>query len=162
MTAGFPNLGKSGLFQMVKVTNRNAFPLTDRFDGVPYKFEPNQSLSILSEVASHIFGWPGEPELIRLHIAKRFGWNTHDDIKRSDDGKMRWETWVDNIHIEPIQMELVQRDPEAPIPADTSEDAPMAEGRDSDIPLPLAEPVEVGGTRGGQGKRGKLPRRVDV
>ncbi len=97
------------------------------------------------------------------HIAKRFGWNTPDDIKRGDDGKMRWEIWVDNIHIEPVHMELVERDPAAPIPADPSsaEDAPMAETQ-SNIPIPMAEGMEVGATRGGLGKRSKVPRRVDV
>ena len=73
MTTEFPsiNLGQSGRFQMVRVTNRNAFALVDRFDGVPYEFRTNQPLSIAMEVATHILGWPAEPELMRLHIAKR-------------------------------------------------------------------------------------------
>jgi hypothetical protein len=162
MATDFPSirLGQSGRFQMVRVTNRNSFPLIDRFDGVPYEFKPNEPLSIAMEVATHVFGWPAEPELMRLHIAKRFGWNTPDDIKRGDDGKMRWETWVDNLHIEPVHMELVERDPSAPIPADPSaDDGPMAETQ-SEVPIPLAEGTEVGGTRGGV--RSKAPRRVDV
>jgi hypothetical protein len=153
--------------------------MSDRFDGVPYIFKTDVPMSIPVEVATHILGWPGEPEYIRRHIAKRFGWNTPDDMRRLDaklsadgtvvdvgSGPMRWETWVDKIEISPIHYELIERDPDAPIPADAGdpEEAPMGE---SEVPMPLKD-HEAGDTHVGVRKRTgfvaskKSARRLDV
>lgn len=62
----------------VKIVNRNDFPISDRFDGVPYVFESNHPVSVPIDAANHIFGWfPGvDPEIVKRHVQKRFGWNT--------------------------------------------------------------------------------------
>lgn len=156
-------------FQMVKVTNHNPFPLIDRFDGVPFEFKPEEPLSIPPDAAAHFFGWPGEPELVRSYIAKRHGWNTLDDIKRDETGKMRWEGWVENIEITHVLFDLIQRDPDAPIPADVGpEDDNVVEG--DSLPIPIAgEATDVSTTRAGTRKRlapygraPRPPRKVDL
>lgn len=161
-------------FQMVRVTNRNAFAILDRWDGVPYVFSPNKSISIPMDAAAHFFAWPGEPDYVRFYVAKRHGWNTQDDIARADkDGKsydetgenrMRWEVWVSKIDVAAVHFDLVQRDPDAPIPADAGgEDAEMMDGGD-DLPMPIAAGADISGTRVGVRTRSpgrKPPRRID-
>jgi hypothetical protein len=147
-------------FQMIRVLNRNTFAVVDRWDGVPFVFLPNVPLNIPPDAASHFFAWPAEPELRRLHIAKRNGWNTPDDIKRDDAGTMRWEKWVDAIEIAPVLFDIVQRQDE-PIPAD-DEDAPMAET--GDLPMPMGDEPDLASTKVGVRRRDapRRPRRVDV
>ena len=152
-------------FQMVKIINRNTFPIFDRFDGVPFVFKPNESLSIPPDAAQHFFGWPGEPDLIRLYIAKRHGWNTPDDQKRDETGKMRWEKWVDAIELIPVHFDLVQRDANAPIPADAGDPEAELMSESSDLPMPMANDADTSTTKVGVRKREvgarKPPRRID-
>jgi hypothetical protein len=150
-------------FQMVRVVNHNAFAIVDRWDGVPYTFLTDTPLNIPPDAAAHFFGWPAEPEVRRLFIAKRNGWNTPDDIKRDETGKMRWEKWVDSIEISPVHFDIVQRADDDAIPADCGEDAPMAESGDG-LPMPMAPVEDHSSTRVGVGRRhaGKAPRRVNV
>jgi hypothetical protein len=155
--------GDQPVFRLVKVVNTNDFPISDMYDGVPYVFKPNEPLSIPPEAAQHFFAWPSDdPKLIQMWIAKRLGWNTAADIARQPDGRMRWEHWVDKIQIVPVDYDLVQRDPAAPIPADAGEDDQMTE---SELPPIPQTRDDVGGTKVGKGRfanRKKLPRRVDV
>jgi hypothetical protein len=159
--------GTTPSFQMVKVTNNNTFVLLDRFDGVPFQFLPGKPLSIPPDAAAHFFGWPGEPDLMRLYIAKRHGWNTPDDIKRADDGRMRWEMWVDKIEISAVHFDLVQRDPSAQIPADPGIDDPELEtmAESNDLPMPISPDADTSTTKVGRRNPNasrKPPRRVDL
>ena len=141
-------------FELIRVTNGNPFPITDMFDGVPYVFHPGKPLSIPVAAAQHFFAWPSDdPKVTGLWISKRLGWNTKDDIARQDDGRMRWQHWVEKIKLEAIEYDLVPRDPSAPIPAD--------DGLDVEPERPPPMPVEEGqqGTKVGAGR---TPRRVDV
>jgi hypothetical protein len=151
-------------FQMVRVLNKNDFPITDMYDGVPYTFEPGKTLSIPPEAAQHFFAWPADSTLSRMWIAKRLGWNTGEDIKRQADGRMRWEHWVDKIEISAVSYDLVARNPDEPIPADPGEgDERMSE--DEDLTMPAAT-TDITGTRVGRRKRDvpakRPPRRVNV
>lgn len=91
--------------QNVRVTNANDFVIEDRFDGVPYRFEPKKPLSIPLDAAFHIFGWfPGaKPEEVARHIQKRLGWNTPEMVHSS--AHLRY---YQNIKIEPIVYRLVE------------------------------------------------------
>lgn len=62
----------------LKVTNHNDFEIEDRFDGVPYLFEPGVSVVVPPDAALHIFGWsPGMAFAgIEPYVQKRWGWNT--------------------------------------------------------------------------------------
>jgi hypothetical protein len=156
--------GETPTFQLVKIINTNDFVINDMFDGVPYKFEPNKPLSIPLEAAAHFFAWPSDdPTLVKMWIAKRLGWNTKEDIERQPDGRMRWEHWVEKIMIVPVHFDLVQRDPDAPIPADAGEGEAMTE---SDLPPVPQTRDDLSGTKVGVRKdtrfKKKAPRRVDV
>ena len=88
----------------VKVVNRNDFPISDRFDSVPYVFETNRPQSVPIDAANHIFGWfPGvDPAVVRKHVQKRFGWNTPS---MEMDG--RAARFYDNLEITPIVYRMV-------------------------------------------------------
>jgi len=168
--ADLPNMppirpGETPTFQLVKINNTNDFTISDMFDGVPYKFEPNKPLSIPIEAAAHFFLWPSDdPTLVKMWIAKRLGWNTAKDIERQPDGRMRWEHWVDKIEIAPVHFDLVQRDPDAPIPADAGE--PDESMTDSELPPVPSTRDDLTGTKVGVRRdtrfKRKTPRRVDV
>ena len=152
-------------FQMVKVVNHNTFTLLDRFDGVPFAFVPEKPLSIPPDAAAHFFNWPGDPDVVRLYIAKRHGWNTPEDIKREPDGRMVWEHKVDKIEIGAVHFDLVQREPGAPIPADDGVDMEEAPMVDSDaLPMPMAGEADTTTTRAGKRNPNarKAPRRVNL
>jgi hypothetical protein len=67
---------------------------------------------------------------------------------------MRWQHWVEKIHVEAVQYDLVQRDPAAPIPADDGVVDPER------LP-PMPEDEGANSTRVGAGLN-RPPRRVDV
>ena len=51
------------------VRNNSPHPLTDRFDGTAYTFEPGKEIEVPEIVAKHIFGYGDddkEPYLVRL------------------------------------------------------------------------------------------------
>lgn len=62
----------------LKVTNHNDFAIEDRFDGVPYLFEPGRAISVPADAALHMLGWyPGVGmDAVKNHVCKRWGWNT--------------------------------------------------------------------------------------
>ena len=88
----------------VKIVNRNDFPISDRFDGVPYVFEQNRAVAIPIDAANHIFGWYPEVDMaiVKRHVQKRMGWNTPDMDK---DG--RAERFWQNLDITPILYRMV-------------------------------------------------------
>lgn len=117
---------------MVRVTNRNAFTMRDRFDGNLYTFRPNKPEIIPPLAATHMFGWPGEDAVMKLHTTRRFGWNTPKyvgmdknrvpDIFDNDEtlGDVYWR----NLRIEEIGYKVVPEDPNLP----EKEEAPPAAG----------------------------------
>ena len=42
---------------MLRVTNKNKFVLTDRYDGIAYTFKPNEPVVIEEDAARHFFGY---------------------------------------------------------------------------------------------------------
>ena len=80
--------GKFAGFELIRVTNKNDFPITDMYDGVPYLFAPNKPISIPVAAASHFFAWPtDDPKLFGLWLSKRLGWNTKADLELQSDGR---------------------------------------------------------------------------
>ena len=85
----------------VRVLNENAFPITDRFDGVPFTFAPEKAVNVPLEIAAHFFGWrvdgdgsvnaevgPDSAMHADLaHVCRRWGWNTYNQ-KRMPDGTL--------------------------------------------------------------------------
>lgn len=152
--------GRRPGLQMVKVTNRNAFPIIDRYDGVPYKFLSHKPLVIPPDAAQHFFAWPGDRDIRITHMTKRYAWNRATDdmaylhpVAGSDDTRTLAEKYCDNVVIETQQFDLVARSPEDG-PADT------APASSYDIPVPLG-PLddELGGTHGGK-RKAQPPRRL--
>ncbi len=88
----------------VMVVNHNDFPISDRFDGVPYIFEQDKPLSIPIDAANHIFGWyPGvDQEIVRRHVQKRLGWNTPDMVKEGAHNR-----FFNKIELRPISYRMV-------------------------------------------------------
>jgi hypothetical protein len=109
----------------VKIVNRNDFVITDRFDGVPYVFEPNRPVSVPIDAANHIFGWyPGaDPALVKRHVQKRFGWNTPAMESSGQNNR-----FFGNIEITPILYRMVpvevDESGEAIEPTDSAKRAP--------------------------------------
>jgi hypothetical protein len=73
----------------LKVVNHNDFVIVDRFDGVPYEFEPEKSVSVPSDAALHMLGWyPGVDMLVvKNHVQKRWGWNTPELVNSKTHDK---------------------------------------------------------------------------
>lgn len=105
----------------LKVTNRNGFELKDRYDGVPFKFPANATVSVPLDAAIHFFGFkPGaEPGTFVLqadfnHVCRRYGWGNpmrhkdeemHDAMTRATtDAK----TYFDNLEIKAVRREVVE------------------------------------------------------
>lgn len=133
---------------MVVVTNRNAFIIRDRFDGVPYTFKPNETLSIPPDVAAHFFGWPGDREDMNIHIAKRRGWNTKEYIQRADpmdpNSELLYERYANNIVITVKEYVLVPKNELA------ADDGLLIEEDEDRGPASAADPtMSRGGIRTG-------------
>jgi hypothetical protein len=155
-----PTIEAGAKLQMVKVTNKNDFVMRDRFDGSPYTFLPNQPESIPPQAAAHFFGWPGEPELMKAHTCRRFGWNRPEHIgadKTKPESQMLADTYWSNIVIEVVTFSVVPDDANSPLPDIGSEDEPMTEG--AAAPMPLAASSESLTRVGGPRRRGR-PRKV--
>jgi len=88
----------------VKVTNKNAFDITDRYDGVPYVFKAKSSLTMPADAALHVLGWfPGVDDAVVFnHLQRRWGYNTPQRMEKGEDKKV-----IGNIAIEPIVYRLV-------------------------------------------------------
>jgi hypothetical protein len=88
----------------IRVINHNDFRISDRFDGVPYVFEPDKPLAIPVDAAFHIFGWHREvdPAIMKNYVMKRFGWNTPAML---ESGKA--ELFYDGLKLQPIMYRMV-------------------------------------------------------
>ena len=89
----------------LRVTNNNDFQIDDRFDGVPYIFEANKSLTVQPEPALHIFGWqPGtDPKIIFNHVSRRWGWNTPAYMASGDAKK-----FFGNLVFTPVTFKTIE------------------------------------------------------
>lgn len=123
-------------FLQLEVVNNTGFTIHDFFDGIPVTFPLGQPVTISAAAGMHLFGYPGEPKDMALHMAKRFGWSGREYLKPEGVGDVesRYEKLAAQIKITPIYFDLVRRDRNAPIPADDgSEDdsrVPVGDGPD--------------------------------
>lgn len=128
----------------VKVTNKNGFPLPlDYFDGVPYKFPPNEPQSIPADAAGHFFGYPGEPELMKQHTCRRYGWNTPEMILTGADGVSQADRFFSKLEFKAVIYELVEKadpSPNEPIAADAGEEIYQREANPTAMLVPAGEP----------------------
>jgi len=147
--------------ERVRVTNRNAFLLSDMHDGVPYEFPPGVTVTIPVEAAAHMFGWPAEEQEMHLYMARRYGWNQPHHYKADDNGLMLWQKNTRNIilSVEQYEMRRVQM-PNAPIPAEEAAEAPDVIGLNIDPPAPRR--TVVGRRKRGTGKPRKQVLRPRV
>lgn len=101
--------------RFVRVTNRNNFMIEDFYDGVPFRFKPNEPVTMPADAAAHILGWPGNPDQIMSHVQRRWGWNT--PAFTADN---LYKKLFQNLEIKPVVARLVEIDEEteqAPSPA---------------------------------------------
>lgn len=110
---GPESIPETPVYVMIHVVNRNPFLVEDRFDGVPVRFPPGEKVSISPSQAQHFFGFPGTPDEMAVHMAKRFGWNTIEYVQRPPGTlphePMLFQKYAANIQIQPIEMELVPK-----------------------------------------------------
>jgi hypothetical protein len=130
---------------MLEVTNNNDFTINDMFDGVPVTFPPGKTVDCTAQIASHLFGYPGELADRAVHMAKRFGWSGKDYLKPEGPGDSvpRYFSLAEKIVISPVYYDLVKRNPNDPIPLDLG---------DEDADRPVAE-ADNTGTKVGKRKR---------
>jgi hypothetical protein len=103
----------------LEVCNHNTFQIDDRFNGVPISLPVDQWVTIGPDEALHLFGYPGEPADMALHMAKRFGWSGRDYlIPEGTHQEAKYVTLARNIEIRPIYYRLIRDNPDDPIPAD--------------------------------------------
>jgi hypothetical protein len=123
--------------ERVRVANANPFMITDRHDGILYEFPPHSTTVVPTEVAQHIFGYPGDTQDMRVYMARRFGWNRPEHYKPDDDGTLPWERMTRNIRltVEHYEMRRILA-PGAPIPAEQAGEAPDMLSINSDPPAP--------------------------
>lgn len=151
-------LGVAQNLSMVRVTNRNGFVMSDRFDGVFFAFRPNKPETITHQAAMHFFGWPGEPQEMKVHTMKRFGWNRPDytgmDKNKSIDemtldGKTLADRYWDNLKFEEVKYAIVE-----------DQGLPESEPDDVKVAAPASVPESTDFTHGGGGR--KRTRRLDI
>ncbi|HEX8838779.1 MAG TPA: hypothetical protein VF748_17685 [Candidatus Acidoferrum sp.] len=136
---------------LVKVTNNLDRDISDWYNGVPVVFPVGVPVEVNTEIAAHIFGWPGDDDDRARHMANRFGWGTRENLQWMP-GTRRPMYFADamKIVIEPVPLYLTRRKPSDPIPADDG-------GKDDDPPPPAVEADT--GTK--VGRRRKTAKRRD-
>ena len=89
----------------LKVTNHNDFVIEDRYDGVPYLFEPGKACSVPADAALHMLGWyPGVGMMVvKNHIQKRWGWNTPDLVKDK-----KHDEYFGKLSFKPVTYKIVE------------------------------------------------------
>ena len=99
------DLAEARVLISLKVTNHNDFAIEDRFDGVPYLFEPNKSVSVPSDAAAHMLGWfPGvDMMVVKNHVMKRWGWNTPELVASKKN-----EQYFAALNFKPVQFRIVE------------------------------------------------------
>lgn len=137
---------------MVQVTNRNPQIIRDRFNGVPVIFKPNETVTISPVEANHFFGYPGTPEEMAIHMAKRFGWNSIEHVQRDPNGgidaPMLYQVYAWRIEITTQEFELV---PKSSMKADDGLDVdtmPVEEGHPAAPVRGEAHTAKVGQRKG--------------
>jgi hypothetical protein len=117
----------------LKVVNHNDFTITDMFDGVPYVFAPEKSVSVPSDAAAHMLGWfPGVDMMaVKNHVQKRWGWNTPELVKDKAHDK-----FFAALSFKPVTFKIVE------VPEEVTE-------VDDELPNPLKKtPTKNGKTTG--------------
>jgi len=137
-------------YEMLQVTNLNDFPINDMFDGVPISFPTGVAVEVGFAIAAHCFGYPGEPDDMAVHMARRYGWATREQLVWNKDRKPLFFEKAMNVKIVPILFDLVRRPLNAPMPAD--------DGAPDDRPRPVME----ADTTTKVGKRKRQPRRYEA
>lgn len=100
----------------IKVTNKNEFPIEDRFDGIPYVIPAMGHCNIPYEAACHIFGvafraeqghnLPADfRERMFRYVQRRWGWNRKEVLEQSKE-------WFAKIETRLIALRLVEADDE--------------------------------------------------
>ena len=114
----------------LKVTNHNDFTIEDKFDGVPYVFEPERAVSVPQEAALHMLGWfPGvDLGIVKNHVQRRWGWNTPDLVKDKTNDK-----YFAQLSFKPVSYKIVE------VPE-------MSETEGDELPNPLKKPKKNGNT----------------
>lgn len=115
----------------LRVVNHNEFTIEDRFDGVPYTFEPEKSVAVPSDAALHMFGWfPGVDMLVvKNHLTKRWGWNTPDIINQKLNDK-----YFAALSFKPVTYKIVE------VPEEVTEV--------DELPAAVKKPTKNGKTTG--------------
>ena len=166
---GQEGIPETPTYVMISVTNRNPFLIRDRFDGVPVDFPPGQKINITKDQALHFFGFPGTPDEMAVHMAKRFGWNTADYVLRERGTNpyepMLFQKYAALVQIEVVEMELV---PKIKQMADDNLDLETMPTMDP--PAPASHAEREGGAKVGVRKNsptashrigGRPPKRTD-
>ena len=142
-----------------RITNTNEFPIEDRYDGVPFVFEPGKAVRIPVAAAVVFFGmpvdvdgnvtWKVDAEAM-AHFSRRHGWtNIEPDMmpngqRETPNAAFQRVTrqaaeWCSKLKVEPVSMVLREV---------TEEEQPLPPPRDGAIePQPKAE--EAPKRRGG-------------
>ena len=128
----------------LRVINRNDFVITDRYDGVPFTFPPNEPVDLSLEAAGHILGYPAERDLMNMHMAKRWGWNRPEHvILDPETRKMKFQLLAERIELSIETYEIRRVAPEGPeriddTPVSLIEGDELAEARRGWNNLPAA------------------------
>lgn len=124
---GYTSLPLDDTVEKVRVINRNAFTIRDRYDGIPYEFPPGKQVMLLPEVATHILGYPGDVEDMHRHMAKRWGWNLMQHMQVGDDGLTVWQRQCLAIEVSMERFELRRVSTGGAIPADGDDIGTMSD-----------------------------------
>lgn len=113
----------------IKVINNNTMPFTDRYDGIPYRFnpcagDPKKGVTLELNAATHIFGVDFPPdaaacadpdfrERIWDVLLRRWGWSVPDQRQRIEDrddvAKMAANREkFDNIEFRPVIFQITE------------------------------------------------------
>lgn len=89
----------------LRVTNRNPYPLVDRYDNRIYEFPEGETKTIPLEAGMHMFGYSptATEESVKLHCLKRYGMN-RPEVLASQQHELFWA----NLEIVPVSMRLVE------------------------------------------------------
>lgn len=99
---------------LIKVINKNTFEIIDYFDGMPYKFSPDEAINVPLQAMRHIFGvdFPADQavldsfdfrEEIFAVVARRWGWNAHNKLDLIKNRKA-----FNSIKFIPVVMQQVE------------------------------------------------------
>ena len=117
---------------MLKVTNRSAIHLDDRFDGVDYSFPKGSTVAINEDAARHIFGF-GEPEKTTNLV--RLGWMKSN--KEYEDAMAIMAGFVFSVGNEPIDGEIqTEGQGLAPLQIGSADKAASDGAVESAVPIP--------------------------